>query len=179
MVPMQYCTYALAFCSWRGNSSLMVLQYCPPVPVLQSTSKRMDGNRLKSWYCKFSVTRLGKFEWSWWQILLQNCPNILKQFGPFEKCHYLNLFRCGYFLDNYWGIFGYFLFLHLVTLQCCLLFEWNAQKNKCSKSISAFLSEFALFVFCRRERVWTHDYLHQWLEDVDSSHVCFILAIAQ
>ena len=109
MVPMQYCTYALAFCSWRGNSSLMVLQYCPPVPVLQSTSKRMDGNRLKSWYCKFSVTRLGKFEWSWWQILLQKRPKYLKTIWAIWKVSLSEFIPMwllfGQLLGNIWLLF--------------------------------------------------------------------------
>ena len=109
MVPMQYCTYALAFCIWRGNSSLMVLQYCPPVPVLQSTSKRMDGNRLKSWYCKFSVTRLGKFEWSWWQILLQKLPKYLKTIWAIWKVSLSEFIPMwllfGQLLGNIWLLF--------------------------------------------------------------------------
>ena len=31
-------------------------------------------------------------------------------------CHYLNMIRCDCFLGNFVGKFGYFLFLHLVTL---------------------------------------------------------------
>ena len=46
----------------------------------------------------------------------KNSPNILKLFGPFERCYYLNIIWCGYFLGNFWGKFGYFLFLRLVTL---------------------------------------------------------------
>ena len=53
------------------------------------------------------------FDRFWWQNF---SPNILKLFGPFKKCHYLNIIWCGYFWGNFWGKFGYFLFLHLVTL---------------------------------------------------------------
>ena len=45
-----------------------------------------------------------------------NSSIILKHFGPFEMCFYLNIIWCAYFLGNVGGKFGYFWLLHLVTL---------------------------------------------------------------
>ena len=53
-----------------------------------------------------SVTRLGVFESTWWQIFLQKCPKYL---GYLEKL----LWLC---LSNFWKKLGYFINKQLVTL---------------------------------------------------------------
>ena len=93
---------------------------------IRTSDREMDGTEESTEPTPFLVdySRVTGTVWPDWAILkglgdkfsCNNSPNILKLFGPFEKCHYLNIICCGYFLGFSWENFGYFIFLHLVTL---------------------------------------------------------------